>query len=115
MVLNLGHTIGHTLENLSNYILHHGKEVLVGLRWELQIAREAHLISEREFRQIETLLDRIPFGPKLNFINEKVITRLLFGRDKKARFALPKRIGKVIVTDKFNHRFIQSVLKRLIK
>ena len=115
MVLNLGHTIGHAIENLSNYKLHHGEAVLVGLRWELKIAREAHLIPEHEFRQIETLLDRIPFKPKLNFINEKVITRLLFGRNKKIKFVLPERIGKVVITEKLDSSFIQSVLNRLIK
>ncbi len=39
-MLNLGHTIGHALEKLSNYALSHGQAVAIGLVAELRAARK---------------------------------------------------------------------------
>jgi 3-dehydroquinate synthase len=38
MKLNLGHTIGHAVEKVSNYALNHGEAISIGIRMESEIA-----------------------------------------------------------------------------
>jgi 3-dehydroquinate synthase len=38
MILNFGHTIGHSLEKISKYKLHHGYAVGIGIILEIKIS-----------------------------------------------------------------------------
>ncbi|MDI6767196.1 MAG: 3-dehydroquinate synthase [Bacteroidota bacterium] len=111
-VLNLGHTIGHALENLSKYKLHHGEAVLIGLKWELEIAGKAQIIDQNYFENISSLLERVAYHPKLNFLNYETLIRQIFKNGKKARFILPQTFGKVFITDKLKPSLIKAVIKR---
>ena len=112
-ILNLGHTIGHTLEHLSHYKLHHGEAVLLGLKWELHIARKAELISQDEFKRINSLLHRVNFKPDLKFLDKKTLMKTIFGKNGKAQFVLPKKIGEGIITDDIDVALVQAVLKEM--
>jgi 3-dehydroquinate synthase len=114
MVLNLGHRIGHVLEELSNFRLHHGEAVVVGLRWELAIARAAGVIDKPAWEEINRLLERIAFRPDLGFIRMDSLIGAIFGREGKARFVLPAGLGKVTTTDSLQPRLVRSVLKSLV-
>ncbi len=111
MVLNLGHTIGHALENLSKYKLRHGEAVLVGLKWELLIAREVQIISRDNFDHLSSLLERIVYRPNLNFLNIESLIQQIFSKGKKARFILPRSFGKVFITDKLKPSLIKAVIR----
>jgi 3-dehydroquinate synthase len=114
MVLNLGHRIGHVLEQMSDFKLHHGEAVVIGLRWELAISREAGLIDRESHESINRLLERIDFRPRLNFVRADSLIRGIFGRSGKARFVLPAGMGKVTVTDSLGAGLVRSALKRML-
>ena len=113
LVLNLGHTIGHALENLSNYKLHHGEAVLVGLKWELLLAKEAQIVSKNDFERINALLNRINYCPDLRFLSHGRLVRAVFSRNGKARFVLPNKVGEVFVTEEIEASLVQAVLDRI--
>ncbi|MBI4549239.1 MAG: 3-dehydroquinate synthase [Ignavibacteriae bacterium] len=114
-ILNLGHTIGHALETLSSYKLHHGEAVLVGLRWELHIAREARIIDRNSFAKLEELLRQVPYEPPLKFLRISNLLKALYGKKTKAKFVLPKSIGEIVVSDEIDARLVEPILRNLSK
>jgi 3-dehydroquinate synthetase len=112
MVLNLGHRLAHALEQLSQFKLHHGEAVLIGLRWELAFAKELQVITHRDFERISVLLGRVGFRPDLKFLRFKALMRVLFGSNGKARFVLPESVGKVSVVDSVASPLVESLLKK---
>ncbi len=112
MVLNLGHTIGHALEVLSNYRLHHGEAVLIGLRWELSIAEEMQCIGQADFERLDGLLQRVRYDPNIDFISRGKLISAIFGKNPRATFILPRAVGKVEKVE-IDRSLAQSVLKKV--
>lgn len=111
-VLNLGHRIGHALEHLSHFRLHHGEAVVVGLRLELEIAKEAGVVDPAGYENIKRLLDRIDYWPRLGFIRPAQVVSEIFGGKGRAAFVLPVSVGRVTSTGSIEPRLVLSVLKR---
>ena len=99
-VLNLGHTVGHALELVSDFQLRHGEAVAIGLVAEAQIAVQLGLAQPELPGEIaNTLLNlglpvQIPAGLDLGRVLQ------VMKRDKKktagdVKFALPEKIGAV--------------------
>lgn len=59
VVLNLGHTIGHALEQLTDYRLLHGYAVALGLLVEAKIAQLMGLLENEHYLFIKNLLGRL--------------------------------------------------------
>lgn len=56
-VLNLGHTVAHAIEKLSNYTVSHGIAVATGLVWEAKIACHLGLCKETLVNEIRDAVD----------------------------------------------------------
>ena len=112
MVLNLGHTIGHALESLSKYKLRHGEAVLLGLRWELEIAKEAKILDQASGKKLEQLLARIHFQPRLPFLRMTELMRKIFGQNTQAKFTLPRSIG-VVAAKHIDASLVHDVLHKI--
>lgn len=110
-VLNLGHTIGHALEVLSNYRLRHGEAVVVGLRWELSIAAEGKFIGRPDFEKLDALLGRIPYQPDIDYIRNGQILSAVFGKKPRSTFIIPRAIGKIDAVE-IERALVESVLKK---
>jgi shikimate kinase/3-dehydroquinate synthase len=99
-VLNLGHTIGHAVEKVSNYSIRHGEAVAIGMVAEARLSERIGL-AERGLadeiadacRQIDLPVD-IPDDLPL----EDILEALKFDKKRagaKVKFALPVKIGEV--------------------
>lgn len=118
MTLNLGHTIGHAVEHLSNYRVMHGVAVALGILVEAQAAVQMGLLKERDFCTIADLFARLKISPRsLKKFDMRIIlaaTRL----DKKskggrARYVLLRGIGRVYrVKVQFAHPVPDAVMRR---
>ncbi len=91
-VLNVGHTIGHALETLSDYQISHGKAVATGIVLEAEISFEMGILKKEALDQIKS---RFP-PAALTYSFEEIYE--VMRRDKKAedgvpRFALLEDIG----------------------
>jgi 3-dehydroquinate synthase len=98
MILNFGHTIGHTIEAATDYKqLLHGEAVAWGSIAALNVARNRKAVDTKQADRIESLILRYGPPPPFKATAEKLVA--LTSRDKKNRsgtrsFVLPTAIGK---------------------
>ena len=102
-VLNLGHTFGHALEEITHYRRFlHGEAVAWGMLAVTTLAARAGLIKPAEALRIKTLIFRVGKLPPIRDLRvEKVMALLL--RDKKSvggriHWVLPERIGRIKIS-----------------
>lgn len=109
MKLNLGHTVGHAVEQWSQYQLNHGEAVSIGIRVEAEIALQRGLLTRNERDLISSCLqthglpvsmDGLSPDPLSPQTLEKVIGYLQ--HDKKHSgsgwtCAVPRGIGEVTI------------------
>ncbi len=103
MILNLGHTVGHALEQATGYkTLLHGEAVGWGMIAALHLARQRGTISKPQFDRMESLIHLYGPLPPLKLRAAKVAAAT--GGDKKhvggvKRFVLPVGIGDAGVVE----------------
>jgi shikimate kinase / 3-dehydroquinate synthase len=98
--LNLGHTIGHAIEQASNYRLRHGEAVAIGMLAAARLSVKAGLAQVDLVEQVAAALEALglpksmPPGVDL----EEVLERVQLDKKKRGgqvRFVLPVKIGEV--------------------
>ncbi len=83
--LNLGHTLGHALENVAGYgAMTHGDAVAEGIRFAADVARETLDAAEDVARAQDELLDALGLASGSRGCDPGELVRAM-GRDKKAR------------------------------
>lgn len=97
--LNLGHTIGHAIEQASCYRVGHGAAVAVGLRGAGVIARDCTGWNQDQHRRVLAALRRCGLKVRLPNVSTDSIMAAM-ARDKKRvngslRFVLPVKLGEV--------------------
>ncbi len=103
MILNLGHTVGHALEQATSYkVLLHGEAVGWGMIAALYLARKRGTITGHQFERLENLVHLYGPLPALHVKARKVVAAT--GGDKKnvggvRRFVLPVGIGDAGVVE----------------
>lgn len=104
-VLNLGHTFGHALEEITQYRRFlHGEAVGWGMLVAVRLAEMTQCLQPADGRRIATLVRRVGMLPPIDDLSAERIVSLL-ARDKKSvggklHWVLPERLGKVrIVSD----------------
>lgn len=103
MILNLGHTVGHAIEQATSYkALLHGEAVGWGMVAALFLGRERGTISAAQFERLEGLVHRYGPLPRLRVRASKLVAAT--GGDKKnvggvRRFVLPVGIGDASVVE----------------
>jgi shikimate kinase/3-dehydroquinate synthase len=116
-VLNLGHTVGHGLERLSDFSLRHGEAVSVGMvaaaRIAVTLERAAPSLADR----VENALSAWDLPVKCPPFDAGVIWKAM-AHDKKRRgralrWVLPHAIGEVAITDDVPQETVLSVLRNL--
>ncbi|MEO5590021.1 MAG: 3-dehydroquinate synthase [Gemmatimonadaceae bacterium] len=98
--LNFGHTIGHAVEQLSDYSLAHGEAVAIGMALESRLAERAGIAEEGTSMAIEGALGAAGLGWELPPRMDAGQLLDLMRGDKKVRegmlqYALPRAIGEM--------------------
>ena len=103
-ILNFGHTIGHAIENHSNYTLTHGNSISIGMMLEGRIAVNLGIWSEEGLERIKSVFIKagLPVEIPFDIDPEKLIASMKI--DKKSRggvieMCLPEAIGKIYRID----------------
>lgn len=108
-ILNLGHTIGHALEQLSDYKLLHGYAVALGLLLEAKIAEKIGYLEPQQYLFIKELLHRLNINAAdfKKYDIEAIIHKTKLDkkkRDGKVHYILLNGLGRVYeMENQFTH------------
>ncbi len=97
-ILNFGHTIGHAVEQLSNYKITHGNAISIGMVIEARVAVELGILDRIYANEISEIFSLAGLPTVLPDIIDKSKITSIMKLDKKARkgnieFAIPSKIG----------------------
>jgi 3-dehydroquinate synthase len=98
--LNLGHTLGHAIEQASGYSLRHGEAVSIGMVAAARLSEHLAMADSGLAEQISAVLDRLGLPTEIPAGIDRAAIRQSMGLDKKRAggkvgFVLPLRIGEV--------------------
>jgi 3-dehydroquinate synthase len=115
-ILNFGHTLGHAMETLSDYVgLLHGEAIAMGMCAAARLSVKRAGLSEAEAKRLQDLIATAGLPIKLGKtfkLGELLESARL---DKKARngrlrFVLLKRLGEAVVSDAVTDADIEEVV-----
>jgi shikimate kinase/3-dehydroquinate synthase len=117
-VLNLGHTFGHAIEQVSGYTIRHGEGVAMGLVAAAHLSATLGHCSPALQQRIEQLLQRLHLPLKIPSALAPESLYQAMGSDKKKaagklRFVLLRGIGDAFVTDEVPEAAVLSTLRKL--
>ncbi|MBR4869305.1 MAG: 3-dehydroquinate synthase [Oscillospiraceae bacterium] len=95
--LNLGHTVGHAIEQNSNFAVSHGSAVAMGMAIIARAAAKRGLCAGCVPQRVEALLEKLHLPTRTEYDAEELLSAAM--RDKKIRGAaidlvVPRDIGK---------------------
>ena len=118
MILNLGHTVGHALEQATRYkAMLHGEAVAWGMVASLAVARRRGTITGGQMERMEKLIYRYGPLPKMKVTAARVMAAT--GRDKKnvggvRRYVLPVGIGDAGVVEDVTAAELEAAVKYML-
>jgi 3-dehydroquinate synthase len=103
-LLNFGHTIGHALENLTQYALPHGEAVAIGLLVESYLSVRLGMLNQKTFDRIKHLLLQygLPLKLPCQFSIQAFLEVLTIDKktlNRQPRFVMIEDIGSPLVYD----------------
>ena len=113
-VLNCGHTVGHAIETVSGLKIWHGEAVAIGMLVEAGISNKMGILGRDELVRLRGVIERAGLPIKIPDLKLDKIMQAMKHDKKilqgKLRFALPKSIGDVLITDEVDPSLIEQVL-----
>lgn len=100
--LNLGHTVGHAVESVSNFTIRHGEAVAIGMVAEARLAERMGLAAPGLAGQIAATLGRLGLPTEIppELSREALVQSMRADKKREKQlvhFALPAEIGRVQV------------------
>lgn len=116
-VLNLGHTVGHALEQLSGYSLRHGEAVSIGLVAAARVAHALDMAAGDLPERITATLSAHGLPTTCPPVDPARVWEAM-GRDKKRRgktlrWILPRAIGTVEIVGDVPQQVVRDVLREM--
>jgi 3-dehydroquinate synthase len=119
-ILNFGHTLGHALENISQYTITHGEGVALGMIAAARISEKMGYLERDETKRIEALIRStgLPVEIPTSLDRDKIIARLRMDKKKKGdivHFVLLKKIGMPFINGNIEQKLIAAVIEEMKK
>ncbi|MCO6439222.1 MAG: 3-dehydroquinate synthase [Phycisphaerae bacterium] len=117
--LNLGHTIGHAVEQHCGYTLRHGECVSIGLVAACRLSQACGLLEARTVDRVERLLLRLRLPVRIDPVLDVEALLETMRLDKKAaggavRFVLLEGIGRPVLQDDIDVAAVRGVLRSMV-
>lgn len=118
-VLNLGHTFGHAIEQVSNFSIRHGEGVAVGLVAATHMAAAIGRCDPSLVGRVRTVLERVGLPVRLPGYDLEAVVEAM-GHDKKRagktlRFIVPQGVGDVVVIDNPGMAYVVDALAQVLQ
>ena len=124
MLLNLGHTFAHALENELNYKIRHGEAVSVGLLMAMKLSLNLGYTTKNDFNLLDNHLKRTKLPTKLKDLSNKKkwLSKNILKKmqtDKKTykgdiRFILCKGIGAAFIKKNIDKNIVKKTIEEFI-
>ena len=116
--LNLGHTFGHAIEQVSGYRLRHGEAVAVGTVAATRMAVALDRCDAHTASRIESCLEGLGLPTSASGLDLEDVYAMMF-QDKKRkgkmlRFIIPQAIGDVVIIDDPGAEFVHAALASVL-
>lgn len=116
--LNLGHTFGHAIEQVSQYRMRHGEAVAVGMVAAANMAVELGRCDAALAERIYTLLDRLGLPVSVSGYSVEAI-HVAMAQDKKRagkklRFIIPQALGDVVMIDDPGEAVVRRAIQSIV-
>lgn len=119
-ILNFGHTVGHAVENLSEYKISHGEAISIGMIVEGKLAVEMGLWNELDLTKLVDLIKKagLPTDVPDYMDANNIIDAMKL--DKKSRFGqiemvLPNQIGYMAKVDgSYGIKIEEPIIKKVL-
>lgn len=119
--LNLGHTFGHAIEQVTQYAVPHGQAVAVGLRAAAELSYRLGLCSQDVIREVEQALTAVDLPQRFDAFSLSMQSRDLWAAmktDKKwqggrSRFVLLREVGEPCIMEDVREDDVMAVLRHL--
>jgi len=113
-ILNYGHTLGHAIESVSGFGLSHGAAVALGMLAAAMISHRMGKLDKAGLLRLKNLVRRAGLPTVLPDLKIKDIIKAMT-HDKKvlrgrARFVLPRSLGRVFISDEVEIATIEKIL-----
>lgn len=116
--LNLGHTFGHAIEQVSHFSIRHGEGVALGLIAAAHMAGETGHCDPALEGRIRRLLERLDLPVTLSGYSVDAVYAAMFfdkkRQGKTLRFILPTRLGDVQIVNNPGEEFVRRALARVL-
>ncbi len=117
--LNLGHTFGHAMEQVSNFSIRHGEGVAVGMVAATYMAAAIGRCDASLVERVRTVLDRVGLPTSLPGYDVEAVIEAM-GHDKKRagkmlRFVIPQALGDVVVIDNPGMNYVVDALEQVLR
>ena len=112
-LLNLGHTIGHSIEKASNYCICHGQAVSIGIRMISKIAVALDMCDKNTYQRINDILLQFKLPTVTDFSASVLASNALSDKKRdhdEITLILPATIG-CCVAKKFPINQLESLIK----
>jgi 3-dehydroquinate synthase len=119
--LNFGHTIGHAVEKLMNFQIHHGQCVSIGMAAALYLSMKKGYIKEEEYQRELAFIKgmNLPvFVEKPDFTAEDVLEATKSDKKRngnRIKFVLIKPIGSALIDESLNDSDLLLGIQSIIK
>ena len=120
MLLNLGHTFGHAIENELNYSIKHGEAVSVGMLMAMKLSNKLNYASKEDFHLLENLLKKTKLPTRLKDLSlkkwdsNKILKNMQSDKKTykgKINFILCKGIGKTFIKQNIANQIIKETIE----
>lgn len=118
-LLNFGHTIGHSLESLTQYTTYkHGEAVMLGMLAAVQIAARFGCLPDASFYdKLQETAEALQMPVTISGLPAQDIYDALMGDKKteygKIRWVLPVRLGKAEIVTDLPRELVETVLREM--
>jgi 3-dehydroquinate synthase len=119
VLLNLGHTIGHAIEECCGFTLRHGECVSLGLVAACRLSNRLGMLDSANVERVEQLLTRfhLPTRLETRIAPDRIVSTIHL--DKKVyggspRFVLLEDIGRPVVRGDLPEATIREVIQSLL-
>ncbi len=115
--LNLGHTFGHALEQVSGYAWKHGNAVAIGMAAAIRLSANLGLCDQAMIAEVETILSRWNLSTRYSGYSPESLWEAMHvdkkWQDGKARFVLLEGQGRPVIKDDVTHEAAIAALTEI--